>query len=83
MNPIFKKKEIVVREKDLPKAELGGGSKEVVAEVIYKGAKCEDYDIGNKIFFNIDKVPHKKTNYFGESLIIIENEAYIICQIEE
>lgn len=80
MIPDFRKKEIVV-EKQEGETKLGGGNiKETVGIVKYKGAKVENYEVGDKILFDM-AVARLEINYFEKPLLRIENEDYIICRI--
>lgn len=82
MKPKFKKKEIIV-EKPSNSTKLGGGNiKETVGIVKYVGDKVENYKIGDKILFDM-AVARLEINYFGEPLLRIENEDFIICEIAE
>jgi hypothetical protein len=82
MRPDFRKKEIVV-EKQEGEVKLGGGNiKETVGIVKYKGKDAENYNIGDKILFDM-AVARLQIDYFGKPLLRIENEDYVICRILE
>lgn len=82
MKPRFKKKEILVEKPDNG-TKLGGGDiKETVGIVKYVGNKVENYKVGDKILFDMS-VARLEIKYFGKPLLRIENEDYVICEIEE
>jgi len=82
MKPIFKKREIIV-EKQEQGVQLGGGNiKETVGIVKYTGNKVENYEVGDRILFDL-AVARLQIDYFGKPLLRIEHEDYIICQIKE
>lgn len=82
MKPKFKKKEIIV-EKPSNSTKLGGGDiKETVGIVKYVGNKVENYKVGDKILFDMS-VARLEIKYFEKPLLRIENEDYVICEIEE
>ena len=82
MRPVFKKKEVVL-EKQEEGIQLGGGNiAESVGIIKYVGAKVENYKVGDKILYD-KSVARLEIKYFGKSLLRIENEDFIICQIKE
>jgi hypothetical protein len=82
MIPDFRKKEIVV-EKQEGETKLGGGNiKETVGIVKYKGKYADNYNIGDKILFDM-AVARLQIDYFEKPLLRIENEDYVICRIIE
>lgn len=83
MKPIFKKSEIVVAlpNKDI---DLGSGRKETTAKVLYVGAKQENYKVGDTILYvHRDSYDEHAIEYFGQKLLRFENEAWILCAVEE
>lgn len=82
MIPDFRKKEIVV-EKQNKEVKIGGGDiRETIGIIKYKGAKAENYEIGDKILFDM-AVARLEINCFEKPLLRIENEDYVICRILE
>lgn len=77
--PSFKKREVIVR---LPKKDfsLGAENKEITAKVEYVGKKAENYKQGDTIIFN--QSVGSPLKFLGEDYWKIENEDYIICQLE-
>lgn len=82
MKPVFKKSEIVVKD-PTDQGESFGISKEVITKVLYKGKEADNYEVGDDILFHLDKVAAKKISkdVFGEALLVIENQNYVICQV--
>ena len=82
MIPEFKKKEVVV-EKDNKEVKLGGGdTKETVGIIKYIGKKVENYEVGDKILFDL-ATARLEIKFFGKTLLRIENEDFVICKIKE
>jgi hypothetical protein len=82
MIPEFKKKEIIV-EKDSKEVKLGSGdTKETVGIIKYIGKKVDNYEVGDKILFDLS-VARLEIKYFGKILLRIENEDFVICKIIE
>lgn len=82
MKPEFQKREIVV-EKQIGDVKLGGGDiKETVGIVKYRGNKVENYEIGDKVLFDM-AVARLEIKYFEKPLLRIEHEDFIICKILE
>ncbi len=82
MRPDFRKKEIIV-EKQERETKLGGGNiKETIGIVKYKGAKVENYEVGDKILFDM-AVARLQIDFFEKPLLRIEHEDYVICRILE
>lgn len=82
MIPDFRKKEIVV-EKQNTDVKVGGGDiSETIGIIKYKGAKVENYEVGDKILFNM-AVAKLEIRCFDKPLLRIENEDYVICRILE
>jgi len=79
-NPIFKKKEVVVK---LPKNSfsLGSENQEIVSTVEFVGKKVENYKVGDTILFK--KSVGSSLKFIGEDFWKIESEDYIICELNE
>lgn len=82
MRPDFRKKEIVV-EKQEKEVKVGGGDiRQTIGIVKYVGAKVENYEVGDKILFDMI-VAKLEITAFEKPLLRIEHEDYVICRILE
>lgn len=82
MIPDFRKKEIVVEKQDAEVKVGGGDIRETIGVIKYVGSKVENYEVGDKILFDM-AVARLEIKYFEKPLLRIENEDYVICRILE